>query len=95
MSTLYHFFCCNHNVFLNFRDWSPIGKFLVKQFAEIVHLHKLGNLCYVPQNSIHSDPADRLIVACALAESFRLVTADRNQRATNVVQTIWKSQLLS
>ncbi len=38
---------------------------------------------------INKDPADRLIVATALAESIRLLTADRNLRNTDVIATIW------
>lgn len=35
------------------------------------------------------DPADRLIVATALAESVPLVTADHAIRGSNAVRTIW------
>lgn len=35
------------------------------------------------------DPADRLIVATAIVEGARLVTADRRIRRAKVVQTIW------
>jgi PIN domain nuclease of toxin-antitoxin system len=38
---------------------------------------------------VNNDPADRLIVATALAENASLLTADRNLRDTNVVTTIW------
>jgi PIN domain nuclease of toxin-antitoxin system len=38
---------------------------------------------------INRDPADRLIVATALAESARLLTADHNLRNTDVIATIW------
>jgi PIN domain nuclease of toxin-antitoxin system len=39
--------------------------------------------------SINKDPADRLIVATAIAENVPLVTADHNLQAANVVPTIW------
>ena len=35
------------------------------------------------------DPADRLIVATAMAEGMRLVTADTRIRKANVVETVW------
>lgn len=38
---------------------------------------------------INKDPADRLIVATALAENAPLLTADRPLRDANVVTTIW------
>jgi PIN domain nuclease of toxin-antitoxin system len=38
---------------------------------------------------INRDPADRLIVATALAESARLLTADHNLRNTDVIATVW------
>lgn len=38
---------------------------------------------------IREDPADRLIVATALAEKVPLVTADPNLRAARVVHTVW------
>lgn len=38
---------------------------------------------------INRDPADRLIVATALVENARLLTADRNLRDTDVIATIW------
>ena len=38
---------------------------------------------------INRDPADRLIVATALAENARLLTADRNLRNTDVIATVW------
>ena len=38
---------------------------------------------------INKDPADRLIIATALAENAPLLTADRNMRDTNMVTTIW------
>lgn len=38
---------------------------------------------------INRDPADRLIVATALAENVPLLTADRNLRASALITTIW------
>jgi PIN domain nuclease of toxin-antitoxin system len=38
---------------------------------------------------INGDPADRLIVATALAVGAPLVTADRNLRGAKIVPTIW------
>lgn len=35
------------------------------------------------------DPADRLIVATALAEDIPLITADRNLRSSAIIKTIW------
>ncbi len=40
-------------------------------------------------DSVNKDPADRLIVATAIAENVPLVTADRNLRRANIVSTIW------
>lgn len=37
----------------------------------------------------HNDPADRLIVASALESAVPLVTADRQIRASGVVETVW------
>ena len=39
--------------------------------------------------TINADPADRLIVATALAERVPLVTADRNLRDAEEIGTIW------
>jgi PIN domain nuclease of toxin-antitoxin system len=39
--------------------------------------------------SFHGDPADRMIVATARAESAPLVTADQRIRAYRHVRTIW------
>ncbi|MEM7534910.1 MAG: type II toxin-antitoxin system VapC family toxin [Chloroflexota bacterium] len=38
---------------------------------------------------INADPADRLIVATALAHDVPLVTADRNLRDAELITTIW------
>ena len=38
---------------------------------------------------INRDPADRLIVATALAENVPLLTADRNLQASALITTIW------
>jgi PIN domain nuclease of toxin-antitoxin system len=38
---------------------------------------------------INKDPADRLIVATALAENTPLLTADYNLHNTDVIATIW------
>ncbi len=40
-------------------------------------------------NSINKDPADRLIVATALAKNIPLVTADQNLQATNLITIVW------
>ncbi len=40
-------------------------------------------------DSINNDPADRLILATAVAENVALITADRNMRASNLIHTIW------
>ena len=40
-------------------------------------------------SEINHDPADRLIVATAVFLNAPLLTADRNLRAANVVETIW------
>ena len=40
-------------------------------------------------SSINADPADRLIVATALAAGISLVTADRNLRNSDEIVTIW------
>jgi PIN domain nuclease of toxin-antitoxin system len=42
----------------------------------------------LPQ-TITADPADRLILATAVAEQVPLITADRNLRTANLVPTIW------
>lgn len=42
----------------------------------------------LPQ-TITADPADRLILATAVAEQVPLITADRNLRSANLVPTIW------
>ncbi len=42
----------------------------------------------LPQ-TINLDPADRLIVATAVAEHVPLVTADQNLRTSNLITTIW------
>jgi PIN domain nuclease of toxin-antitoxin system len=39
--------------------------------------------------TINADPADRLIVATALAERVPLITADRNLRDSDAIETIW------
>lgn len=38
---------------------------------------------------LEADPADRLIVATALAEGAPLVTADRKLRRSDEIETIW------
>lgn len=38
---------------------------------------------------MHDDPADRFIVATALAKNLRLVTKDTAIRKTKIVATIW------
>ena len=38
---------------------------------------------------LHSDPADRFIVATALHHDVPLVTKDRHMRALRFVDTIW------
>ncbi len=40
-------------------------------------------------STINADPADRLIVATALAAGVPLVTADRNLRNSDEIKTIW------
>lgn len=40
-------------------------------------------------STVNADPADRLIVATALAENAPLVTADRNLQNSEQVTTIW------
>lgn len=40
-------------------------------------------------HSINQDPADRLILATAIAESAPLLTADGNLRASELVATVW------
>jgi PIN domain nuclease of toxin-antitoxin system len=37
----------------------------------------------------HGDPADRLIVATALAHGAPLVTKDENIKASGIVKTVW------
>lgn len=39
--------------------------------------------------AFHGDPADRLIVATAIAESAKLVTKDAQIRACSGVDTVW------
>jgi len=39
--------------------------------------------------TVHEDPADRLIVATALAMGCALVTKDAKIRSSQAVQTIW------
>jgi PIN domain nuclease of toxin-antitoxin system len=39
--------------------------------------------------SLHGDPADRLIVATALAHGATLLTRDERLRSSEVVRTIW------
>ena len=41
------------------------------------------------KNEINNDPADRLIVATSILENCPLVTADKNLRKAQSVQTIW------
>ena len=40
-------------------------------------------------NSINNDPADRLIAATAIINNARLVTSDKNLRASELLDTIW------
>ena len=40
-------------------------------------------------NTLHRDPADRIIVATALHLGARLVTADERIQRANLVQTVW------
>jgi PIN domain nuclease of toxin-antitoxin system len=39
--------------------------------------------------AIHGDPADRLVVATAIAHGSALVTKDTAIRAANAVATVW------
>jgi len=39
--------------------------------------------------AVHGDPVDRLIIATALASKAKLVTADKNIRASKIVATVW------
>lgn len=39
--------------------------------------------------SVHGDPIDRLIIATTLAEKAKLVTADKQIRALDVVDCVW------
>jgi PIN domain nuclease of toxin-antitoxin system len=40
-------------------------------------------------NLINADPADRLILATAIAENVALITADQNLQAANLIPIIW------
>lgn len=38
---------------------------------------------------LNKDPADRIIVATAIAEDMTLVTADQNLQSSQLIKTIW------
>jgi PIN domain nuclease of toxin-antitoxin system len=38
---------------------------------------------------VHGDPIDRLIIATALAAKAKLITADKQIRALELVETVW------
>ena len=50
---------------------------------------RIATLSVQLPNSINKDPADRLIVATALAEDVTLVTADQNLRSAAKISTLW------
>lgn len=50
---------------------------------------QIATLAVQSPSGINKDPADRLIVATALAENVPLVTADRNLQAEPQVSTMW------
>ncbi len=61
--------------------------------ANQIHVHpitpQIAALSTQTLSSINADPADRLIVATALAADIPLVTADRNLRNSDEIKTIW------
>ncbi|MCO6452044.1 MAG: type II toxin-antitoxin system VapC family toxin [Caldilineales bacterium] len=50
---------------------------------------QIASLAVQLGDEINRDPADRLIVATALALDIPLVTADKNLQAAKIVNTIW------
>lgn len=61
--------------------------------ANLIHVRtitpQIAALSTQLPSAINADPADRLIVATALAEGVSLITADRNLRTAEWVTTIW------
>ncbi len=64
---------------------------LVEGFALQIKLitPQIASISVNLPNAITKDPADRLILATAIAENAPLVTADKNLHAGNVVAAIW------
>lgn len=50
---------------------------------------RIADLAVNLPEEITADPADRLIIATAIAENSPLVTGDANIRNSSVLQTIW------
>ncbi len=50
---------------------------------------RIAALTTLLSDKVNRDPADRLILATAMAENALLVTADRNLRAHAPVPTLW------
>ncbi len=50
---------------------------------------EIAELSTTMPDTINSDPADRIIAATAIVTKAPLVTADKNLRKSDIVQTIW------
>jgi PIN domain nuclease of toxin-antitoxin system len=71
---------------------TSLESFLREVEAKFVVLPITSRACVLAVGlpaSYPKDPADRIIGATALAEGLALLTADRDIRGSNAVQTIW------
>jgi len=67
-----------------------ISLFLQSRNISVISISpEIAELSVSFDTDINSDPADRIIAATSIIHNARLVTADKNLRATEMVDTLW------
>ena len=67
-----------------------INLYLQTRNVSVVQISpEIAELSVNLDESINKDPADRIISATAIIQNARLVTADKNLIASEIIETVW------
>jgi len=67
-----------------------INLFLQSRNISVISISpEIAELSVNFEADINNDPADRIIAATSVIHNARLVTADKNLRATEMIDTLW------